>query len=517
MPISGGGRSRAGGSLLARLQSNTGKQGPVSALLSFAAAMRKAGGHLQPSRRKQQIIPTHSVVPPSRSGHYLNVEERAMSQSERLAGLSNVSRSRQQKLRCKGFQIAPNSQSHFKSPWDDLADYEMSPTYDASSIGLEPGFCQSPVHSSCSTGILRQKSRSRNSRASRSDRPMSSLETWRREAMHSGRRCRDHEKEGQVLRESMLSVDSRDMELQEEPRGPACQLALSCRKAHRPRRQAFIRQRGSTEGGNHPGSLLSLQKFASNQTPGESQEQNYSDEESALRGWWYRNLSAFDIVQLAEQYNLPIDQITRGRELFSRYDTDGDGELDCEEFQLLLRSMLREQYPRAREVPRYLFSRCDVTQNGKVDFCEFLEWFSMNSFREGMLLSPEQQRMRSIARKWGIPITEVEKMKMEFDKFDNDRSGTIDLEEFRKLLNILLKVPPSVQLPENRVNSFWKEIDADSSGEVDFEEFLSWYRKYFDTQGDSSTSTIEQFYASIRGVSHQRALEGADDREFVDW
>jgi len=85
--------------------------------------------------------------------------------------------------------------------------------------------------------------------------------------------------------------------------------------------------------------------------------------------------------------------------------------------------------------------------------------------------------------------------------------------EFRRLLNILLKVPSNVELPDNRVESFWKEIDADASGEVDFEEFLSWYRKYFDTKGGgfSRTSTIEAFYSSVRGCAYKSMSERDDD------
>jgi hypothetical protein len=42
-----------------------------------------------------------------------------------------------------------------------------------------------------------------------------------------------------------------------------------------------------------------------------------------------------------------------------------------------------------------------------------------------------------------------------------------------------------------RVYRFWKEIDRDSSGEVDFEEFCAWYLKYFSPEKESTRTSID--------------------------
>lgn len=506
MPLSYGNTPRTGGSLLARLQSSTGQKGPVAALLSFAETMRKPPGLNQYRKRKQQGTQAQSRPPGyGRCGQYLNVEERAFTHSARLADLKGTANKSQE---FSSFQMVPDPHVQFSSPWDE----ELKHRFQSVSPGLDSGnCCHSPTYSVGSTASTRPHSRRLQQLRKSPDRPPSSLELWREEAMQSGRRCRNRNKEAELSQDHQDSEDLSDMELDDEPPGTLCQLARSCHKNNRPRRQAVARNhRGSAEGGKARGSLIVLANKVATQAPPDPEPNKKKD---ASTGWWYRNLSAFDMIKLAETYNLPIDQVKRAKETFKRYDTKGEGQLDQEEFQLMLRAMLKEQYPRAKDVPRYLFARIDTSQDGKVDFSEFLEWFSMNSFREGLLLPPEQQKMRSIARKWGIPITEAEKMKKEFDKFDSDKSGQIELFEFRKLLKILLKVPAHVDLPENRVNAFWKEIDADGSGEVDFEEFLAWYRKYFDTQGDSidaGTSTIEHFYSSVRGVSHKRGLDSID-------
>ena len=50
-------------------------------------------------------------------------------------------------------------------------------------------------------------------------------------------------------------------------------------------------------------------------------------------------------------------------------------------------------------------------------------------------------------------------------------------------------------LPQARAHRFWVELDADSSGEVDFSEFAAWYIKYFSAK--SEASIIDAFYSSL--------------------
>ncbi|CAE7332177.1 unnamed protein product [Symbiodinium pilosum] len=42
----------------------------------------------------------------------------------------------------------------------------------------------------------------------------------------------------------------------------------------------------------------------------------------------------------------------------------------------------------------------------------------------------------------------------------------------------LLHVGNKSDLPQNRIQRFWQELDKDS-GSVDFAEFTEWYLKYF--------------------------------------
>merc|ERR1711990_1035060 len=77
--------------------------------------------------------------------------------------------------------------------------------------------------------------------------------------------------------------------------------------------------------------------------------------------------------------------------------------------------------------------------------------------------------------------------------------GLLEFNEFKVLLYRLMKIPAHLEMPQSRVKQFWAEIDIDGSGNVDFEEFLQWYMRYFDLAGGGQLiSPIEHFYKSVR-------------------
>merc|ERR1719379_2123429 len=87
----------------------------------------------------------------------------------------------------------------------------------------------------------------------------------------------------------------------------------------------------------------------------------------------------------------------------------------------------------------------------------------------------------------------VDKLKNAFDLFDDDGSGVIEQREFHRMLAVLLNVGESNKndLSRDRVYRFWKEIDKDSSGEVDFREFCGWYLKYFSPEREATSTSID--------------------------
>jgi Ca2+-binding EF-hand superfamily protein len=225
-----------------------------------------------------------------------------------------------------------------------------------------------------------------------------------------------------------------------------------------------------------------------------------------------RECDASQIVRLANELNMPVEDVRFAKWFWDEADTNKNGSVSQFEFQQMLAKMLSHKCE--REIPATMLrvGILDADQDGdnELDFEEFAKWFSAHSFMEDVLLSQEQRHLRNISRKYEVSLVEVERIKHEFDHGDHDGSGHIDLEEFHHVLYKLIKVPHdhaghSLEMPASRVLQFWKEIDQDGSGEVDFEEFLSWYIRYFRNDGSVSNNAeshpIDNFYKSIRPVA----------------
>lgn len=126
-------------------------------------------------------------------------------------------------------------------------------------------------------------------------------------------------------------------------------------------------------------------------------------------------------------------------------------------------------------------------------------------FHESENLTQQERDLRSFARKHEIPLVEAEEILMQFNKFDQDGSRQLDWPEFKELMRGMLAVRGSQgneDIPEHRYIHFWRELDADKSERVDFEEFLVWYHRLFYSDPAPSkhnrkvtVSPVERFYA----------------------
>ncbi|MBT0587182.1 EF-hand domain-containing protein [Alteromonas oceanisediminis] len=68
--------------------------------------------------------------------------------------------------------------------------------------------------------------------------------------------------------------------------------------------------------------------------------------------------------------------------------------------------------------------------------------------------------------------SQIAEVRKEFDYFDKDKNGQIDMAEFVELLTIL-----SPKTKANRVQEGFNLIDDNHDGYIDFEEFLEWWQE----------------------------------------
>ncbi len=136
-------------------------------------------------------------------------------------------------------------------------------------------------------------------------------------------------------------------------------------------------------------------------------------------------------------------------ELFAEYDVDGSGGIDFDEF----RSMLPDLGITLSEAKAFkYFRQCDTSGDGEIDLAEFkvalfiVDPSSGNNvgFQPNSLLGPRDA----------------------FDLFDEDRSGTLDEDEFSLALEYM-KMPVS----DGKLEMLFAKYDADGSGSIEYSEF----------------------------------------------
>jgi Ca2+-binding EF-hand superfamily protein len=210
-----------------------------------------------------------------------------------------------------------------------------------------------------------------------------------------------------------------------------------------------------------------------------------------------RRTSVFEqSVQIAKAHAIPLDEVQRAHTEFVGIDQDCDGKLQKDEFLQVLRRRLglapHETCPAAHAKRAWLMA--DLNCDGVIDFEEFVLWDHSNAFSEELILDGMDRRLREVSRKHGLQIDVVEEVKRVFDRYDCDNSGGIDREEFKKLLATLLGCKDAFDVPQERLERYWREADPRQTGTIDLEGFVLFYTKNFQGQTEvGGRGTIYQY------------------------
>uniref|UniRef100_K3X1F8 EF-hand domain-containing protein n=1 Tax=Globisporangium ultimum (strain ATCC 200006 / CBS 805.95 / DAOM BR144) TaxID=431595 RepID=K3X1F8_GLOUD len=166
--------------------------------------------------------------------------------------------------------------------------------------------------------------------------------------------------------------------------------------------------------------------------------------------------------------------------VFDRYDQDQSGELDYDEFRQLMNSFGISD----RDDIEVLIKRLDANKSGAIDYEEFVTVFyeerveqngrrrrssSMSSLKSaGETKKARVARQRELEVKWMKRVLSCHRsIEVAFSEYDEDGSGELDYDEFSRFMKRYGIVK------DEDISSLIKKLDVDDSGAIDYEEFTS--------------------------------------------
>jgi len=161
---------------------------------------------------------------------------------------------------------------------------------------------------------------------------------------------------------------------------------------------------------------------------------------------------------------LIVSQHSTVKQSFLTFDSDGDHRISYKEFShILKRDLGGESY--SPEQRRELFQYIDENNSGAISYKEFKAAFSVADTKDNSWENQIIQTVCDAIRKSKVQLKAV------FRDMDKDRSGAIDVQEFKaglEAMNILLECP----MTDIQIAKLHKAIDKDGDGVINYDEFL---------------------------------------------
>lgn len=107
---------------------------------------------------------------------------------------------------------------------------------------------------------------------------------------------------------------------------------------------------------------------------------------------------------------------------------------------------------------------------------------------------------------------ELAEVKQAFDQFDEDKSGSITLEELKKIMKSIGETPSDAE-----VKKIISEVDLDNSGTIEFNEFVMFVEKFKEGKGSASFGQIFVKAAKVNIVTSGHATHSFSDEEKISF
>mmetsp|Transcript_100072 Transcript_100072/g.280396 ORF Transcript_100072/g.280396 Transcript_100072/m.280396 type:complete len:304 (+) Transcript_100072:3461-4372(+) len=198
--------------------------------------------------------------------------------------------------------------------------------------------------------------------------------------------------------------------------------------------------------------------------------------------------SHFDVcMACARRHLVPVAEVKRSFDEFAAMDKNRDGVLTPEEFETVVRKLCHvgPGVPTPPHLFQWQWRIMDPMGRGFVDFEDFFAWSRNTAFCSDLASKNDVEvSMRKLASSFGIDVLHLERVRTVFSRFvDGGSSGHIDKHNFKHVLCRTMGLPQDADVPEETVRRYFREIDVNNNGEVDFEEFARWYLSVHSSEG----------------------------------
>lgn len=189
---------------------------------------------------------------------------------------------------------------------------------------------------------------------------------------------------------------------------------------------------------------------------------------------------------------------------FQRLDKDRNGVLDMQELHVLLEeSQCSPRTRKEQEEVQQLIQSVDSDGNNVIDFDEFKELVQRIDEKFASLRY-EQEVEYAIAR--GFSETELGSFRAIFEHLDTDNSGQLDMAEVRQCLSIMQHNSTWQAFEQT-----WNLLDKDSSGSLEFIEFIDFMRLMRDGEGVFAIDADQKLPSQVKKLDERtlRSVLGA--------
>ena len=194
------------------------------------------------------------------------------------------------------------------------------------------------------------------------------------------------------------------------------------------------------------------------------------------------------------------------RQAFDSVDTDHSGHLDRTEVCTLTHMLGRNV---SEQELTQMMEEMGGSNGSEIDFPKFYAWWTKTEADSGEQsggAGGKSGEMKARLQEMG-EITRAD-VQEAFDTVDVDKSGTLDRHEVRKLSESLGRPVDDTELAQ-----MMDAMDADGSGEVNFQEFYAWFTQVGDQAGGNAAASEMKQKLKDRKKEEKRLLKAQKKEE----